>query len=144
MKRLLAISCLAILAAACGANARPSASVGDLTAVEQELARRGVSVVNGVTGDAGCAGSDLHSNAVRLDVRLGDEPLRSIHLFRWRRPAQFEDAADEFEACADVFAAAGGAVPTILEVPPWRAFGAGWSDTLRTTVEDALRGAGGG
>ncbi len=143
MWRSLGLSALALLVAACGTTAGPGPTLGDLTAVEQALALRGATIVNGVGGDPGCTGTELHSNAVRFDVRVGDEPVRSVYLFRWRRPAQFDDAADEFARCLATFEATADEDVTTLEVRPWRAFGAGWSEPLGITVEDALRSVGG-
>lgn len=132
------------LLVACGTSAGPSATVGDLTAVEQALALRGVTVLNAVSGDAGCVDEALHGNAVRLDVRLGDEPERSIYLFRWRRPAQFDDAARSFAECAGSHVGPPESELATLEVRPWRAYGTDWSGSLTSTIEGALRAAAGG
>jgi hypothetical protein len=134
------------LVVACGGAPSATFSAGDLTAVQEALALRGATVLRATSGDAGCQESDLHSNVVRLDLRLdGNHGEQQVYLFRWRRPAQFEAAAEPFADCVRSFASsAGGETPVTLEVPPWRAYGTAWSDELRLTLEDALRAAGGG
>jgi hypothetical protein len=133
------------LVVACGGSPSATFSAGDLTAVQEALALRGATVLRATSGDAGCQGSDLHSNVVRLDLRLdGDDGEQQVYLFRWRRPAQFEAGAVPFAECVDSFASSAGEPPVTLEVPPWRAYGSAWSDELRLTLEDALRAAGGG
>lgn len=145
--RLLVPFLLALAFAACGyGGASPRPSVGDLSAVLGALALRGATVHDQVSGDAGCASSELHSNAVRLSLSLaGDATVHDVYLFRWRRPADFAAAAASFDACLAAHAA-GNADADVesLEVPPWRAYGVAWPPAVRSAVDGALRAVGGG
>ena len=111
------------------------------------LALRGATIHQSVSGDPGCPGSPLHSNAVRLELSVADDPARySVYLFRWRRPADFQAAAQPFSECIDEFLAqSDGEVPIDgVEAAPWRAYGPGWSEELLLIVEDALHDLAGG
>ena len=147
LRQLAAPVVLAIGVAACaGGTASPRPSVGDLSAVLGALALRGATIHDQVSGDPGCADSDLHRNAVRLSLSVaGDPAIHEVYLFRWRRPADFAAAAAPFAACvADHASGAATASVQSMEVPPWRAYGAGWPPTLRTALGEALRAVGGG
>lgn len=148
-----AVLWLVIFIAACGGQpsprgAAPTPTAGDMSAVQAALALRGVTIQDVVSGDAGCpAQPGLHSNAARFDIVLaGDSQPYQFYLFRWRRPSDFEAAAQHFTDCVDDFAASvTGDVPVDdLEVAPWRAYGPGWSEDLAVTLEQALRDVGGG
>jgi hypothetical protein len=142
--RGLAVAVAGLAVAACGSTGA-SPTPGDMTAVLEQLALHGASVIRTVSGDAGCADSALHSNAVRIDLTVDDMPSEQrVYLFRWRRPADFDAAADSFAGCVSGYSApAEGAVETV-EVPPWRAFGPNWSDELRQALEAGLSAAAGG
>lgn len=133
------------LAAGCGGGS-PSPSTGDLTAVLGALALRGATIHQQVSGDAGCTDSELHGNAVRLELTLaGDQSRYQVFLFRWRRPADFTAAAASFSACVEANRVRTGAAAIgTLEVRPWRAYGPTWSDRLHETLDAALRATGGG
>jgi hypothetical protein len=136
---------LLFLLGACGPGAAPSPTPADLTAVLEALALRGATLRQAVSGDAGCPAAELHSNAVRFDLSLEASDTRyQVYLLRWRRPADFSAAADAFEACLDDYTSRGVAADIqFLELPPWRAYGSGWSEDLREVLEQSLRAAGG-
>jgi hypothetical protein len=139
----------ALLVTGCGntAGPTPTPTAGDMSAVLAALALNGATVREVVSGDAGCPGSQLHSNAARLELTIaGDEQAYQVFLVRWRRPADFEAAAQAFSDCVDEYAAQteGEVVIEGLEIAPWRAYGPAWSEELAATVENALRDAGGG
>jgi len=118
-----------------------------MTAVLGALALRGATIHQQVSGDAGCTDSTLHPNALRIDLTLTQDGTDyEVYLFRWRRPADYDSSADNFEACLDEYAGAilGEADVESIELRPWRAFGPGWTDELRLTLEQALRSTGGG
>ena len=152
---LLRALVVALLVTACGSVAGPPGSTppaptptaGDMSEVQAALALRGATIHEAVSGDAGCPGSTLHSNAARLALSvIGDDQRYEVYLFRWRRPADFGAAAGTFNDCIDAYAAqtAGDVFIDALEVAPWRAYGPGWSEDLRTALENSLRAAGGG
>ena len=118
-----------------------------MSEVQAALALRGATIHQAVSGDAGCPGSSLHSNAARLAIPVtGDDTRYEVFLFRWRRQSDFDAAAEAFSDCLDAYVAegAGDLVIETLEVPPWRAYGPAWSDQLRDLVEGALHDVGGG
>lgn len=136
---------LLVLVAACADGAAPTPTPGDFHAVLEALALRGATIHRAVAGDSGCPTLPLHSNAVRLELTLQqDGEDYEIHLFRWRRQAHFEAAAETFHDCFEAYAAAGVAASAdSIELAPWRAFGPDWTDDLRTALAGALRAAGG-
>jgi hypothetical protein len=111
------------------------------------LALRGAAIHRQVSGDAGCIDSTLHPNALRIDLTLAQDGTDyQVYLFRWRRPADFDASADRFESCLDQYAQSivGEVDVESIEVRPWRAFGAGWTEELRRTLDQAFRATGGG
>jgi hypothetical protein len=138
---------LLVTACASTPGPTPTPTPGDMGAVLAGLALGGATVHQQVSGDAGCPGSELHSNAARLSLSLaGEEQRYEVFLFRWRRPADFAAAAPAFADCIDAYAAltSGDVFIDGLEIEPWRAYGPEWSEELRATLENALRAAGGG
>ncbi|HEY7598748.1 MAG TPA: hypothetical protein VH741_02385 [Candidatus Limnocylindrales bacterium] len=145
----------ALLVTACGSVAGPDGSTapaptptpGDMSEVQAALALRGATIHEAVSGDPGCPGSELHSNAARLELSVvGDDQRYEVYLFRWRRPADFDAAGQAFASCVDAYVgeAAGDLTIDTLERPPWRAYGPAWSEQLRDVVDGALRDVGGG
>jgi hypothetical protein len=141
MLRPIALAVSLLLIAACGAGNGPTPTPGGMDEVLPALALRGATIHQSVSGDAGCPGSALHSNAARLEISVaGDETRYSVYLFRWRRPVHFEAAAQPFSRCVDEFLAqSDGEVPIDgVEAAPWRAYGPGWSEEVLLIVEEAL------
>ena len=150
MARGISARCLALLLAlvalGCGGSPTATFSAGDLSAVQEALALRGATILNMVSGDPGCERSDLHSNAVRVELQLADEASQQrAYLIRWRRPAQFEAGQVAFDECvARAGAGSGAGAVDTLQVPPWRAHGRGWTPEFRRVLEDSLRATTGG
>jgi hypothetical protein len=136
---------LLVAAAACADGAAPTPTPRDFTAVLESLALRGATIHQAVAGDSGCPTLPLHSNAVRLELTLQqDGEDYEIYLFRWRRPEHYTAATEAFADCLEQYAAASVAVNVdSIELAPWRAFGPGWTDELRSALGGALRAAGG-
>ena len=120
----------------------PTPPTADLGAVQAALALRGVTVQQAVSGDAGCPGQQgLHDNAARFELSLaGEAQSYEVFLLRWRRPSDFDAAGDSFSACVDEYArqVQGDVALEVLEVPPYRAYGPGWSEELINVLRDAL------
>jgi hypothetical protein len=130
---------------ACG-TATPSPSAGGMNEALPALILRGATIHETVSGDAGCPGSSLRSNALRVVLSVpGDDNRYEVHLFRWRRAADFEAAARAFADCVEEYlAGAEGEVPIDeVEESPWRAYGPGWSEEILAIVEGALEEVGG-
>ncbi len=133
--RALLIFAVLLSVLGCGGTGLPPASAGEMGDVVSALVRRGATITDQVAGDAGCSESSLHSNAVRLDVRLpGETASSSVYLFRWKTGSDFDNAADAFARCV----AERNDQPQTASHSPWRAYGSGWSDALSTAVNEAL------
>jgi hypothetical protein len=132
----------ALSLAACSTGAAPSPSPGGFQEVFESLARRGATVTQVVAGDSGCADPTLVANAVRLHVRLDDGVDREIHLFGFRDVAALTRAQASLSACRLSYAE-GRAGETVgsVQIGPFEAFGAPWSDRLGAVLSDALREA---
>lgn len=143
--RGLSAALLALAVMACGTFSAPNPTPGTMDDVIAGLVLRGATVHRLVSGDAGCPSSDLHSNAVHLEVALDSQSAtHEIYLFRWRRPADFDSSAQAFADCiAEYEALNPGRAVEQLEAAPWRAYGPGWTLPLGATLLDALRAAGG-
>ena len=133
------------LVGGCGVFTAPAPTAEAMDDVIANLVLRGMTVHSLVSGDAGCANSDLHSNAVHMEVSLaGDASRHEIYLFRWRRPTDFGASAQAFSDCIRAYEAAHpGVAVTSVESEPWRAYGPSWPDALSRALRDGLRAAGG-
>ena len=139
---LAAALALSTVLAGCAGTVTPTASPQEMTGVMSALVLRGVTIRQVVSGDAGCPGSGLHSNAARIDLTLVAGGDHSVYLFRWRRRADFDAAAGTFADCAAQHAAESpAAAADVVEVPPWRAYGTGWTRELNAILHEALRAA---
>ena len=142
---LLCLALLFGLLVGCGSAAPPSATPPSVVNVLEGLALRGATIRQAVSGDTGCDVAPLRGNAVRLVLTLDETAEQhEIHLFRWRRQAQYDAAAADFAACVEEYRAASEGGVEVLELAPWRAFGQGWDDELSVVLEESLRAAGGG
>lgn len=144
--RALAAALLAMVVIGCGSFSAPAPSPGTMDDVIAALVLRGVTVHRLVGGDAGCPSSDLHSNAVHMQVALGSQSAtHEIYLFRWRRAVDFDSSGQAFADCIAEFESLNPARPVDrLEARPWRAYGPGWTEQLRATLDAALLAVGGG
>lgn len=109
------------------------------------LVLRQITIHRLVSGDAGCPSSDLHNNAVKLEVSIGDRSAtHEVYLLRWRRSTDFADGAQAFAYCVVEYQALHpGQAVSQVESQPWRAYGPGWPVDLGQTLLDALHAAGG-
>ena len=131
-----------LVVVACQANDPAAATPRDTAGLLEELARHGVSAVEQRAGDPGCGDASLVPNAMHWRLTVATDPApRDVYLFRFKDRPTYDGAAAAVEACRVVFEArssrAGGAVER-LDVSPWRAFGDGWSASLREALEASL------
>lgn len=135
-----------VLTACGGTPSTPTPTQASMDDVIAALVLRGFSIHGLVSGDPGCPDSDLHDNALRLEVSLDARSAsHEIYLVRWRRTVNFGDAAQAFADCvAEYQALNGGRAVSQVESEPWRAFGPGWPPDLAPRLLDALRASGGG
>ncbi len=136
---------LALTVAACGNFTAPIPTPGTMDDVIAGLVLRGVTVHGLVSGNAGCPSSELHSNAVMMEVAIDDRSAtHAIYLFRWRRAGDYANSAQAFAGCVAEYQALNpGQGISQVESEPWRAYGPGWPADLGPRLVDALRAAGG-
>jgi hypothetical protein len=136
---------LALVVLGCGSLAAPSATPGAMDDVIAGLVLRGMTIHRLVSGDPGCPSSELHSNAVRLEISIdARSATHDIYLMRWRRASDFADSAQAFADCiAEYQALYPGRQVSQVASEPWRAYGPGWPEDLGPRLLDALRAAGG-
>jgi hypothetical protein len=138
------LAVVALALAACGTGA-PSPSPGGFQEVLEALARRGATVTQIVSGDPGCADPTLVANAIRFHVQLDDGVDREVHLFAFRDPAALARAQASLNECMGSFTGARPGQSTgSVQVGPFHAFGAPWSERVSVLLADALREAIGG
>jgi hypothetical protein len=136
--RSLLLSCLlAFVVAGCRTGGAASPSPPGFDEVFSELARRGATVTQIVSGAPGCDDPSLVANAVRLTIRLADGVPRTVHLFGFRNAAALRAASANLEQCRRSFeaSAATGSVGAMTSAP-YYAFGAPWSPELATLLEE--------
>jgi hypothetical protein len=132
MKMLLLLAALCI--SACTTGPTPTPTPGGMDDAIANLVLRGITVRGLVSGDPGCPTSDLHDNAVHLEVSYGSlSSLRQIYLFQWRRASDFDAASAAFNDCVAEFSeTAPGVNVSTVEASPWRAYGPNWTPELVT------------
>jgi hypothetical protein len=98
------------------------------------MALLGITTLSAVAGASACPEQALH------DVTTASDPEpRDVYLYLFR-PRSFEETAAVVEACAaDYEAASPGSKIARLDVAPYRALGADWSDHLSDSVEQAMQ-----
>jgi hypothetical protein len=134
-----------LLLAGCGVFTAPAPTPAEMDDVIAQLVLRGATIHRLVSGDAGCPSSSLHDNAVHMEISLGTQSAtHEIYLLRWRRPSDYDAAAQPFTDCVTEFASLNPA-QTVSQVDsnPWRAFGPGWTPEVQQTLLEALHAAGG-
>ena len=116
-----------------------------MDAVIAALVLRGITIHRLVSGDPGCPVSDLHSNAVGLEVAIdARSATHNIYLLRWRRAADFAGSGQAFADCvAEYQALHPEQAISQVESEPWRAYGPGWAPDLAPRLVDALQFRGG-
>lgn len=142
---MVAVALMALLVSGCGVFTAPSPTAGEIGDVVAGLVRRGATITDQVSGDAGCPDPSLYGNAVRYDVRMGasDTPA-PVYVLRWKSDATFTATQAEFDACVAAYKQAHpDQGVTVYDDAPWRAFGPGWSNSLESAVEQAVHAAAG-
>lgn len=133
-----------MLLTGCGAFTAPAPTAGDHTDIVGALVRRNMTVTDQVSGDAGCANSNLYSNAIRYDVRpAGSSTDYPVYVFGWKSQQTFDADKAAFEACVQAYTESGTGPMQTVEHLPWRAYGPGWPSELKDAVDAALAEAGG-
>lgn len=138
-------------------GARTAAPPASIHGILSEIARRGATATDLVSGDTGCAtaGEGLAPNAFHFRVASTPRvPPADVYVFLFRTRQTFTAATPAIDTCAAAYAAAGAAPrPTVgsaagggiqrLAISPYHAFGTGWSRELTDLLRDALSSAAG-
>ena len=144
VRRLSLFTLVALLITACGTFTAPAPTAGDFTDIVGALVRRSMTITDQVSGDDGCSNSALYSNAVRYDVRpAGDTVSYSVYVFGWKSQQTFDADKPAFDACVQAYKGGNQGTMTTFEHLPWRAYGPGWPDMVKSAVDAALTEAGG-
>jgi len=104
--RLLAVWLVALVVAGCGAilETPPAPTPADFPGIAIEFAKRGLTVDNVVSGDAGCDDRVLAPTAISFDASgLDQASTVRIHLYVFRDRATFERLRASVDACARSF-----------------------------------------
>ena len=141
MRILLVLA--ALISGSCASGTVPTPTPGGMDDAIANLVLRGVTIHSLVSGDPGCPTSDLHDNAVHLEVSFASQSsIKDIYLFQWRRAADYEAASQAFNDCVTEYSQVRpDSEVTTVYASPWRAYGSVWGDDLANVVEAALREA---
>lgn len=129
----------ALSVVACGGPA-PTPAPASLVSLRGEMALLGVSTLTAVAGQSACPDQALHDNALALSVTTASDPEpRDVYLYLFK-PRSFQETSAVVDACvSDYEEASPSATISRLDVAPFRALGADWSDELRSSVEQAMQ-----
>ena len=145
LRAMILVVLMALFIGGCGVFVAPSPTAGEIGDVVAGLVRRGATITDQVSGDAGCSDSSLFGNAVRYDVRLGATAATSpVYVFGWKSQQTFDANAQAFQSCVDSYKQAHpDESVTTYEDSPWRAYGSNWSSDLTDAVKLAVHAAAG-
>jgi hypothetical protein len=137
--RLAAALAAPLLLASCYSFATPSYHPGEGRDLVAAIVRHGATVTATVPGDSACDDPSLVANAMRLELTdPGDGAARDVWLYSFRERSWAGSEAP-VDACQAAFEAANpGATVTRIDIPVYRAFGAGWSHELVHALEAAI------
>jgi hypothetical protein len=137
---LLVVAALAL--SGCYSFAQPSFRPGEARDVVLTLALRGVEVETAVSGGSACSDPAVLGNALHLVVSMPPDPARhDLYIYTFR-PRNWDGTAPAIDACQAEYAAAHpGEEVTRIDIPTYRAFGAGWPEPLQDAVRRALEDA---
>jgi hypothetical protein len=135
-------TCLAVagVLAACTTSSSPLAPTpADFVGITQVLRARGISVVDVVSGDAGCPGSDLAKAAISFRMSGLDQASPVVaYLYIFANQAAFERRASDVATCARSYVADPATLESI-DVSPYVLAGQGpWAASLRAQLRAGL------
>jgi hypothetical protein len=142
---LVLFALLVALVAGCSATTSPPPPTPtDFAGISMALQQRGLTILNVVSGDAGCANANLAKAAISFTASGLDEPTATkIYLYRFNDHDAFERRSGDVGGCAASYAHDPSSYESI-DVSPYVVAGAGpWPDRFRTAIRDALTEAAG-
>ncbi|MEO7118425.1 MAG: hypothetical protein ABIZ34_05570 [Candidatus Limnocylindrales bacterium] len=138
--RSLAMMVAALLVAGCYNFSTPQYRPGDTRQVTEALIAHGVGITASVSGETACNDPGLVGNAVHLSVSTAADPtVLDLYLYTFKS-SKWDESKDAVDRCEDEYAPT--LPPTMVtkrvDIPTYRAFGAGWSEDLAQRIEAAL------
>jgi hypothetical protein len=135
-----------VLVAACGtiSTTPPAATPADFPGITAQLAKRGVQVNHFVSGDAGCADSDLAPTAIAFDARGLDQAQNvRIYIYIFRNREAFERLRASVDTCAAEFVTDPETFESAEESPFVLAGQGPWAPEFEGALRDGLAAAAG-
>ena len=143
--RIVLIAIVAAVLAGCSASSSPPAATPtDFAGVSLLLQRSGMTIVDVVSGDAGCPDSDLAKTAISFTASGLDQPRPTkVYLYRFNDREAFQRRSGDVAACAASYVSDPARFESV-DVSPYVIAGEGpWGDRFRAAVRDALTAAAG-
>ena len=140
----LAVLVAGILLAGCGtiSNTPPVPTAGPFPTIAGQLSLHGIQVTAIVSGDAGCADTNLAKTAIGFDAAGLDQatPVR-LHVYIFKNRATYERLRATVDACAGTFVTDPTTFESVEASPyvvagqgPW---GAAFKDNIRAAITEA-------
>jgi hypothetical protein len=136
----------AVALAGCGAisGTPPSPTPAPFPGIAGQLSQHGIRVTGIVSGDAGCADSNLAKTAVGFDASGLDQatPVR-VHVYIFKNRATYERLRSTIDACAAAFVTDPATFESV-EMSPYVVAGQGpWGTTFKDNIRAAITEAAG-
>ena len=130
----------------CGAISRtpPSPTPAPFPGIAGQLSQHGIRVTGIVSGDAGCADTNLAKTAVGFDASGLDQatPVR-VHVFIFKNRATYERLRSTIDHCAAAFVTDPATFESV-EMSPYVVAGQGpWGTTFKDNIRAAITEAAG-
>ena len=143
--RTFLLAILVVGFAGCSASSSPpEATPTDFAGVSLLLQRGGLTIVDVVSGDAGCPNADLAKTAISFTASGLDQPSPTkVFLYRFNDRASFQRRSADVASCAASYAPDPSRFES-ADVSPYVVAGQGpWGERFRAAIRDALTVAAG-
>src|SRR4029079_19403777 len=108
------------------------------------LQRQGMTIVDVVSGDAGCANTSLTGAAISFTASGLDEPTPTkVYLYRFNDRDAFQRRSGDVASCAATYVHDPSHFESVYVSPSVVAGQGPWGDRFRTAIRDALTAAAG-
>ena len=139
--RAVLVLVAAFALAGCGTIARsaPPATAAPFPTIAGQLSLHGIRVTGIVSGDAGCADSNLGKTAIGFDaIGLDQATSVRIHVYIFRDRATYERLRGTIDACAASFVTDPDTFESV-ETSPYVVAGQGpWGPTFKDNIRAAI------
>jgi hypothetical protein len=139
--RTVAIGVATLLLAGCGTISRtpPVPTPADFQGIAGDIVQRGISVAHVVSGDGGCADSNLGKTAIAFDVVGLDQPTPvHVYVYIFRDRATYERLRTAVDDCARSYVTDPQTYESV-ETSPFVIAGQGpWGPQLKDNLRAAL------